>query len=1056
MATEIAALGLKADSSGVVKATDDLKSLAGAAGEAERAAEKLSGGAKKADTAVRQEGNAARRAANDNKRLADQVKSTDGAFQRLATQAGAGVSGALSRLASNISGSVNGALHKLAELAGTATGKLIALGGALLSVNALKNAADSWSDMQSVIGAAVKDMEAAPALMQEILRLANASYSSLEQTARGFAANVGALKDLGLNTKQALDYTEALNHMLVITATKGEQAASVQNALSKAMATGRLQADGLETVLANGGRVAEALASELGTTTSGLRDMASQGRITGRVIADALLRSLEDVRREAGEMPTTIGDGLLKVGNGMLALIGVIDQGTSASQTIAEKLNDVVEWLARVAQSDFSGWMDKARGAVTVFGQALLVLAATRIPALIAGFASANLAGGLMIAQFIAGAAASRAMTAAMAAQAAAARGLAAALALVGGPIGLAVAGATTLGLALWNTRSRAEDVKRSMDALAVSQGDLNRVTEEYYRNRSEQTLAAMTASATAVRDQIEAALAAAQEELDRANRKDTILWLGLRESDPARTAAARQAVEDLSLQLVEAENRLSAMDHAASNFARSLGEARGVAQALNQDQARAHDTLTGMLADLQRQNELRAAEVEYGHESTQYLAVQQQHERDILNVKLQTLEATLKGVDGVSDLTAGIRQALQAQQAAEAGAHRWAAAMASVKGHLQGIAGVLYALGGGFMDRVSMNAQMRVMDAGGTAAEARRAGIHAQEDARLRDQQVRLRGQLGDVVGGFMGRALELELDQRRAMEVELERRYASLEASGGGGGGGGSAGGAGGSVSETQRQAKAIQDVVRGLEDEIRLIGASETARRTHAALQQAGVELYSAEGQKIADLTEKLVAMEEQQRQVEQRSQAGANAMANLFMGISKGGDAAKQAVAQLLAELARVQMMKGVLGLSGGGFFGGLVNLLGGGLTLNANGGVYSSPSLSAYSNQVVDRPTLFAFANGAGLMGEAGPEAIMPLSRGPDGRLGVRTEAPQQAPAARDSKLHVSVEVLENGNIRAVARDEAGQVVAQSAPQLISRSVQASQKSMRKSKAPWGI
>lgn len=57
--------------------------------------------------------------------------------------------------------------------------------------------------------------------------------------------------------------------------------------------------------------------------------------------------------------------------------------------------------------------------------------------------------------------------------------------------------------------------------------------------------------------------------------------------------------------------------------------------------------------------------------------------------------------------------------------------------------------------------------------------------------------------------------------------------------------------------------------------------------------------------------------------------------------------------------------------------------------NAAGGVYSSPSLSRYSGQVVNKPTMFAFASGAGVMGEAGPEAIMPLKRGSDGKLGVQ-------------------------------------------------------------------
>lgn len=65
--------------------------------------------------------------------------------------------------------------------------------------------------------------------------------------------------------------------------------------------------------------------------------------------------------------------------------------------------------------------------------------------------------------------------------------------------------------------------------------------------------------------------------------------------------------------------------------------------------------------------------------------------------------------------------------------------------------------------------------------------------------------------------------------------------------------------------------------------------------------------------------------------------------------------------------------------------------GGGLAF-ANGGTFmDSPSLSAYSGSVVSKPTLFAFASGSGLMGEAGPEAIMPLKRGKDGKLGVSTD-----------------------------------------------------------------
>jgi lambda family phage tail tape measure protein len=56
---------------------------------------------------------------------------------------------------------------------------------------------------------------------------------------------------------------------------------------------------------------------------------------------------------------------------------------------------------------------------------------------------------------------------------------------------------------------------------------------------------------------------------------------------------------------------------------------------------------------------------------------------------------------------------------------------------------------------------------------------------------------------------------------------------------------------------------------------------------------------------------------------------------------------------------------------------------------AQGGVQDSPSLSAYSNGVYNTPQMFAFAQGAGIFAEAGPEAIMPLTRASDGSLGVR-------------------------------------------------------------------
>ena len=62
---------------------------------------------------------------------------------------------------------------------------------------------------------------------------------------------------------------------------------------------------------------------------------------------------------------------------------------------------------------------------------------------------------------------------------------------------------------------------------------------------------------------------------------------------------------------------------------------------------------------------------------------------------------------------------------------------------------------------------------------------------------------------------------------------------------------------------------------------------------------------------------------------------------------------------------------------------------GGLTANATGNVFANGRVVPFADGgVVNSPTLFAMRGGAGLMGEAGPEAIMPLKRGANGSLGV--------------------------------------------------------------------
>ena len=176
----------------------------------------------------------------------------------------------------------------------------------------------------------------------------------------------------------------------------------------------------------------------------------------------------------------------------------------------------------------------------------------------------------------------------------------------------------------------------------------------------------------------------------------------------------------------------------------------------------------------------------------------------------------------------------------------------------------------------------------------------------------------------------------------------------------------------------------------------------------------------GSKIEELKKSLADLQDPIKQVMAGAQAIGEAFSTSFKGLIDGSMSAQEALAgffksianhfldmasQMIAKYIEMQ----ILGLaqqflpSIGGIFGG-ANFSGASLNMSGlTGAAFGSPSLIGSANGnvfaqngivpyakggIVDRPMMFPFAKGIGLMGEAGPEAIMPLKRGADGKLGV--------------------------------------------------------------------
>ena len=201
----------------------------------------------------------------------------------------------------------------------------------------------------------------------------------------------------------------------------------------------------------------------------------------------------------------------------------------------------------------------------------------------------------------------------------------------------------------------------------------------------------------------------------------------------------------------------------------------------------------------------------------------------------------------------------------------------------------------------------------------------------------------------------------------------------------------------------------------------------------------------GTKIEELKKSLADLQNPIKQVMAGAEAIGQAFSTSFKGLIDGSMSAQEALAgffksiadhfldmasQMIAKYIEMQiiglakqflpgMFGGIFGPGGAPDYSGASVSVpnqyaygGGALSFNANGNVFAQNGIVPYAKGgIVDRPMMFPFAKGIGLMGEAGPEAIMPLKRGADGKLGVA------GGGGGNTTVHVSVDASGNANVQ---------------------------------------
>ncbi|HBN8147330.1 TPA: phage tail tape measure protein [Pseudomonas aeruginosa] len=968
-----------------------------------------------------------------------------------------------------------------AQQAGTLIrGAFAAIAGAGL-VGSIIHQVDAYGQIADRLKMATGSTEEYNEVQQHLLRTAQETYRPLAEAQELYIRTADVMRSLGFDTQQTLDITDSFSFLLVTNAASADKASSALGAYSKALQTGKVEADGWVSIQDAMPTIVDAIASATGKSAEEIRKLGVQGKLSLGDINTGLLRTVEVNRKAAADMSVSVQDALVNIQNSITTFAAGIEEGTGALDLLASALGVVannVEWLAGLVGGALVGALTlySARAAVATAAtlksaagalterNARIAQADAILQAAIAEQRKAQTATLLAEREAIAArgtavqtemsiqlaqarqreAAATASVAAAQAGLRTASTGL---LAVLGGPMGLALLAGTAAASFLL-LRDNADQAGVSLDDLHKPVQQLREEFAKLNRDQREASLVKWQQEQINATDKVKEAYGTLSQSIRSAmvtapaRDSNGLYTQQLRDYQSLieRLNQARASGQDLSPILKEVADR---MQVPAGTLQQWISQAGAIGDADHRSGLIAETlrVLTGVTQEnTAATNANNAAKIGMSSAGQTYLETLQK-QLGGLQDNNDAIKAANRFIANNTDLTDTDRQAiLSAANAIEAQKKANQAATASGKARTKSLQDEVKALDA-LIDK-ALPEKKRLEDLAEGVEKLRKAqaagkitsaemelGIknlneayadgsiqkRIQQEQKLAEQrrnsadayrkamevvlQARQDAINSDVAGIGLGdderdQAQRLDAvrkkyaDLRRELEAQQEDASRRL-----------------GPAAYDQRLADLADFQARELQMEVDGYGARLDAQRDYRNGARRAWQNIQADAADVASATDDMLTT---------GFNTASNALADFATtGKFKFRDFASSVIndmARIASQQAATGLLSGVLGAGVSAFSG----WMGGSATAGASASGYTGNAYAnwaaaqadggawangvqffangaAFTNSIVSRPTAFGMAGGrTGVMGEAGPEAILPLARAADGSLGVRS------------------------------------------------------------------
>lgn len=177
---------------------------------------------------------------------------------------------------------------RAAERATTALSRAFGVLGASFSAMKIIQIADDWGQYAVRMKFATQSMDEYNYAQQRMVRSANETFRSINETREAFINISPVLRDMGMTLEQSMDTIDAFSGLLVVAGANAQRGESAMNALANSLQKGRVDAMAWNTIYTTADGVIEHLAETTGKTTTELRRLGAEGKLSAEQLAVAI------------------------------------------------------------------------------------------------------------------------------------------------------------------------------------------------------------------------------------------------------------------------------------------------------------------------------------------------------------------------------------------------------------------------------------------------------------------------------------------------------------------------------------------------------------------------------------------------------------------------------------------------------------------------------------------------------------------------------------------------------------------------------------------------